>query len=154
MAMPTILEPAFSELCLKLGSLRTALRAVQVSVSGDAPLAAEAHELLLILDETILGAERARKAARLPVDIDAVRRALPRCQERLNHFKAAFYAGLDAPRRVEELERAGREEAAGYIARCGGPLSTAEFALAACWRKVGEYSALNPGGAIPGFPRF
>ena len=63
MAMPTILEPAFSELCLKLGSLRTALRAVQVSVSGDAPLAAEAHELLLILDETILGAERARKAA-------------------------------------------------------------------------------------------
>lgn len=153
-SMQPVLEPAFNDLCLKLGGLRSALRAVQVSVSSDEELSAEAHGLLLLLDEVIHGAERARKAARLPVDIDAVRRALPRCQQRLSEFRVAFYTGLNAPERVEELDRTGRDEAATYIGRCGGPLKTAEFALAACWRKVGEYSALNPGGAVPGFPTF
>ncbi|HWQ55024.1 MAG TPA: hypothetical protein VN442_15160 [Bryobacteraceae bacterium] len=103
------------------------------------------------MDEVIQGAERARKASRLPADVDTVRRVLPRCQRRFSECKEAFYAGMDAPGHITGLNDAGHQEIAWYIGRCAAPLHAAEFSLSTCWRKLGEYSALNPGGVIPGF---
>jgi hypothetical protein len=146
-----MLEPSFNDLCRQLSTLRMAMRAVQVAAAGDAAMAGSAQDALAIVDDVILGAERGRNASRLPVDIDAVRRVLPRCQRRFGEFKERFYGGMNSPQRLAELGEAGAEEIVYYIGRCSGPLFASERALGACWRTVGEYSALNPGGAIPGF---
>jgi hypothetical protein len=145
-----MLEPPFKDLCIQLSNLRLSLRAVQVAVSSDEALSGSAREALAVLDEVIQGAERGRKASRLPVNIDGVRRALPRCQRRFSDFKALFYSGVGSAERTAELGAAGRHEATYYIGRCSAPLFAAERALGFCWRKVGEYSALNPGGVVPG----
>jgi len=147
-----MLEPVFNDLCLQLARLRTALRAVQVSVAGDTEAAGETRTLALLLGEVMERAERARKASRLPVDIDGVRRALPRCQRQFGEWKDLFYAGPGSPAREERLAEAECHEALYYTRRCSEPLFAAERALSACWQKVGLYSALNPGGVVPGLP--
>lgn len=145
-----LLEPVFNDFCLKLAALRSALRAVQVAAATEEAVSSAARELLLTVDEVIQGAERARKASRLPADVDAVRRVLPRCQRRFSECKQVFYSGMDSPERIAGLTAAGQEEVAWYIGRCAAPLHAAEFALSTCWRRMGEYSAVNPGGVIPG----
>ena len=54
--------------------------------------------------------------------------------------------------REERLAEAECHEALYYTRRCSEPLFAAERALSACWQKVGLYSALNPGGVVPGLP--
>lgn len=147
-----MLEPVFDDLCRQLAQLRTALRAMQVAVAADAEAAGETRALALLLGEVLERAERARKASRLPVDIDGIRRSLPRCQRQFGEFKTLFYAGPGSPERAARLEEAESCEALYYTRRCSEPLFAAERALSACWQKVGVYSALNPGGVVPGIP--
>lgn len=146
-----MLEQPFNDLYTKLTNLRGAFRHVQISCAHDDALTAEMREMLAALDALMLVCDRARKAARLPVDVDTVRRALPRCQRQLSELKARFRTGLGAPVNLEAHQAAGRVELAWHIGRCQGPLHAAEWAISACWSKLGEYSVLNPGGAIPGF---
>jgi len=146
-----MLEQPFDDLCVQVSGLGAALRAVQAAAPDDDATSADVRDLLQLLDEILRGAQRAHHAARLPVHIDVVRRAMPRCQHQLSKLKSRFCTGLYAPAFLAELRAAGREETAWHVERCLGPLYAAERAMAACWTSVGQYSALNPGGAIPGF---
>jgi hypothetical protein len=143
------LEKSIDDLCRRLAELRAALRAVQV-IAGDGEPAADVREVVILLDSAAEPAEKARKAARLPVEIDAVRCALPRSQRQFSLLKHQFRSTVNAQERLDGWRSAGREDLVYYIGRCSGPLFAAEWALGACWSSLAEYAALNPGGAIPG----
>ena len=146
-----MLEKAFTDLCLKLAALRGSLRTVQVDAAHDEELSGELRELVAALDAVVAVAGKARNAARLPVDVDAVRRSLPGCQRQLSLLKERFHAGMGAPGRLDRYRAEGHEELAWHIGRCNAPLFAAEWAISACWSGLAEYAVLNPGGAIPGF---
>ena len=146
-----MLEKSFNDLCANLGYFRNSLRQVQVAATHQESLSAELRGLLAALDAVTLAAERARNAARLPVDVDAVRRSLPHCQRQLSVLKERFYGGIGAPAELDAHRAEGRQEVAWYLGRCQPPLRAAEWSVSACWSELGEYSLLNPGGAMPGF---
>jgi hypothetical protein len=145
-----LLEQSMNDLCRRLAELRAALRAVQVA-AGDGEPAAGIRELVAVLDSAAEAAEKARKAARLPIEIDGVRCALPRSQRQFSVLKHQFCATLNARQTLDTWQSAGREDLVYYIGRCSGPLFAAERALGTCWTRLAEYSALNPGGVMPGF---
>jgi hypothetical protein len=146
-----MLERTFAELCDRLADLRSSLRAVQVAAAQDELLSGELQELVRTLDGVTAAAQKARHASRLPVDVDAVRRALPGCQRELSGLKVRFCAGVSAAETMEAHRAEGRAELAWHIGRCSPPLFAAERAIASCWTALGKYALSHPGGAIPGF---
>jgi hypothetical protein len=106
---------------------------------------------MALAEEAALSAERGRKAARPPVDIDGIRRALPRCQRQMSRLIETFRGGLGSPEKMEEFRRGERHALAWAVGRAAAPLFAADWALGACWRQAGAYAALNPGGAMPSF---
>ena len=145
------LEESFDDLCSGLANLRIALQLVQAAAAQDEKICADLNHFADLLDGLTKVAQKARKAACHPVDVDNTRRTLPRCQRQFNLLKAEFRARMGGPERIEELRKAGREEVAWHIGRCYEPLAAAERALTACWLGLGEYAVLKPGGVIPGF---
>jgi hypothetical protein len=117
----------------------------------DERVVVELGELLPALDAVSAAAQKAHKGARPPVDVDAVRRALPRCQRDLSGLKRRFFSGLGGQAAVERHRAEGRDELAWHIVRCATPLMAAEWAISVCWSRLGEYAVTHPGGAVPGF---
>ncbi len=148
-----MLEKSFTDLCTQLNSFRVTLRAAQVALAGDDALTGAAQNIVTMLDQVVLQAQRAQKAARLPTDIDAARRALPKAQRQFSMLVQQYRASLDSPKVVEELRAAGRENAIYALSRCNAPIFAADWALSECWRNMAEWSVLNPGGVIPFVPR-
>src|SRR4051812_38768673 len=84
------MEREFGDLCAKLAHLRGALGAAQIAAAHDERLTAELRELVAAVDAIAFSAERARNASREPIDVDAIRRALPPCQRQFNLLKQRF----------------------------------------------------------------
>lgn len=141
------MEKAFIDLCRELGNARTALRLLHAGTGGDPEITAAAASLIAIAGEALDTAERGRKAARIPVNIDVVRRSLPKCQRQISRLMKEFRDGVNAPERM----RAYPPEVAWAVGRCAAPMFAADWAISACWRKAAEYAALNPGGVMPSF---
>jgi hypothetical protein len=148
-----MLEKSFIDLCTQLNGFRLTLRSAEVALAGDEALTGAAQGIVAMLDQVVLLAQRAQKAARLPADIDAARRALPKAQRQFSMLVQQYRASLDSPKVIEQLRAAGRENAIYALSRCNAPIFAADWALSECWRSLAEWAVFNPGGVIPFVPR-
>lgn len=151
------LEAAFTELLGRVLALREAL--VQLSVCfDDKPPKGETYpvqrfgetlvDVLGLGEELGASADEVRRAADHPADLDGARRALARCQERLQQVSARFTTELVPFERIAELQRFARRrrgEWPGWMAGlragiedCQPILRAVNESLFRCWQEIAE----------------
>lgn len=149
------LEKTFRQLTVSLHKLEDELNDLHVN-SGDTPndvsvLADRLEATIADMQGTIYGARRAalqaRKSVNAPTDLDRVRRALTRCQERFHRVEQLFASELASYEKLTDLARLGNERRAWQpwvemvkvgIERCREPIEQASRAIAACWGELAE----------------
>jgi len=152
------LEAKFRELILELGKVQDTLVALRLTVvedkpaKGDAALVDRLGDVILdmmgFLDEALNSARTAQKRTGHTLDLNAARRALTTCQERVHRIGQLFAVELVSYEILKDLASLGHQRRGEWvpwtnsvkqgIEQCREPLDLAAKALAACWQEIAE----------------
>lgn len=152
------LEATFRELFVQLRRVNDTFVALRLTVGEDKPRKGEAAlvdhfedtilEMMGQLDDCLKAARAAHKAVGHPLDLDAARRALAKCQESFHRIEQQFSADLVSYEKLKDLVAVGAERGSEWrswagsvkygLEQCRQPLDSASKALAACWQEIAE----------------
>jgi hypothetical protein len=157
------LEKVFREFAVRLLRLRDRVQELRLTVVEDRPPKRDAvvvddfeyavEDILGWLAEAIDGSGKAAKAAGHPVNIDAARRSLTSCQEKVRQIEKCFAAKLASYEKVSDLTKFGAERRGEWpswvssvrqgIEQCRQPLEDAGGGLAECWQEIAERAGMT-----------
>lgn len=152
------LEATFRELTSELRKLHDTLIALRLTVVEDKPLKGEAAlvdyfedsilDLLGLLNESMRAARTAQKTVEQEPDLNAARRALNICQDRVHRIEQQFAADMVSYEKLKDLAGLGSSRRGEWlpwsnsvkqgIEQCRPPLEGAVKAMAACWQEIAE----------------